>query len=90
VVVECSGVADPVPVVLTFLRSEFRDLVRVDSVIAIADAANFNLDQFASESARNQLRYADTILLNKCDLAIADYLTPGEAGRTGPNIGLIS
>jgi G3E family GTPase len=71
-VVECTGVADPLPVVLTFLRSEFRDLVRVDSVVTIVDAANFRLDLFASEATRNQLRYADTILLNKCDLASTD------------------
>jgi G3E family GTPase len=29
-VLECTGVADPLPVVLTFLRSELRDLARVD------------------------------------------------------------
>src|SRR5438876_2075785 len=34
-VVETTGLADPLPVVLTFLRSELRDLVRVDSVITV-------------------------------------------------------
>jgi G3E family GTPase len=73
-VVESTGVADPLPIVLTFLRSEFRDLVRLDSIVTIADAGGFSLDLFASEAARNQLRYADTILLNKCDLANGEYL----------------
>jgi G3E family GTPase len=73
-VVECTGVADPLPVVLTFLRSEFRDVLRVDSVITVADAGDFSLDRFASEIACNQLRYADTIVLNKCDLATTDRL----------------
>jgi G3E family GTPase len=73
-VVESTGLADPLPVVLTFLRSEFRELVRVDSVITIADAVNFSLDLFAGKAPRNQLRYADTILLNKCDLAAAEQL----------------
>jgi G3E family GTPase len=72
--VESTGLADPLPVVLTFLRSEFRDLVRVDSIVTVADADNFRLDLFESEAARNQLRYADTILLNKCDLASTDRL----------------
>jgi len=45
-VVETSGVSDPLPVVLTFLRSELRDRVRVDSIITVADAASFCLDQF--------------------------------------------
>jgi G3E family GTPase len=60
--------------VLTFLRSEFRDRVRVDAIVTIVDAENFSLDLFASEAAHNQLRYADIIMLNKCDLADADRL----------------
>lgn len=73
-VVECTGLADPLPIVLTFLRSEFRDLIRVDSIVTIADADSFCLDHFESLAARNQLRHADTILLNKCDLASFDRL----------------
>lgn len=68
-ITETTGLADPLPVALTFMRSEFRDLVRVDSILAVADAANFSLDLYESKSAHNQLRYADIILLNKCDLA---------------------
>ena len=68
-IVETTGLADPLPIVLTFLRPEFRNSVRIDSIITIADADNFSLDHFESRAARNQLRYADTILLNKCDLA---------------------
>jgi G3E family GTPase len=73
-VVESTGLADPLPIVLTFMRSEFRDLVRVDSIITIADADNFTLDLFESEAAHNQLRYADIVLLNKCDLASTDRI----------------
>src|SRR5262245_54656013 len=43
-VVETSGVSDPLPVVLTFLRSELRDRVRLDAIITVADAANFCLE----------------------------------------------
>jgi len=67
-VVETSGVSDPLPVVLTFLCSELRDRVRVDSIITVADAASFCLDQFESKAARNQLCHGDVILINKCDL----------------------
>jgi len=74
-VVECTGVADPLPIALTFLRSELRDLVRIDSIVTIADAGDFSLDLFASTAAHNQLRYADTILLNKCDLVAAEGLS---------------
>jgi G3E family GTPase len=73
-VVETSGVSDPLPVVLTFLRSELRDRVRVDSIITVADAASFCLEQFESKAARNQLCHGDVILLNKCDLVGAERL----------------
>jgi G3E family GTPase len=73
-VIETTGLADPLPVMLTFLRSEFRNLTRVDSIITIADAASFCVDLFESQAARNQLRYGDVILLNKCDLVGADGL----------------
>jgi G3E family GTPase len=73
-IVETSGVSDPLPVVLTFLRSELQDRARVDSIITIADAGNFRLDQFESKAARNQLCHGDIVLLNKCDLAGAAQL----------------
>jgi G3E family GTPase len=73
VIVETTGLADPLPIILTFLRSEFRDRVRVDSVITLADSENFSLDHFDSLAAYNQFRYADVVLLNKCDLA-KDYV----------------
>jgi G3E family GTPase len=77
-VVETTGLADPLPVVLTFLRSEFRDAVRVDSIVTVADVECFSLDLFDSPAARNQLRYGDTILLNKSDLASPAQLSDVE------------
>jgi G3E family GTPase len=73
-IVETTGLADPLPVALTFLRSEFRELIRIDSVITIADAENFSLDPFGSRAAQNQLRFTDFVLLNKCDLVGAERL----------------
>jgi G3E family GTPase len=72
VVLETTGVADPLPIVLTLLRSEFRDLVRIDSIVTMANAENFSLDHIESRAAANQLRYGDVILLNKCDLVTED------------------
>ncbi len=74
-VVECTGLADPLPIVLTFMRPELYNRVRVDAIVVIADAINFSLDLFAGRATENQLRYADIILLNKCDLAAPDDLT---------------
>jgi G3E family GTPase len=67
-VVETTGLADPLPVALTFLGSELRDLTRLDSIVTVVDAENFSLDLFNSEAAYNQIAYGDIILLNKSDL----------------------
>jgi G3E family GTPase len=74
IIVETTGVADPLPVALTFQRPEFRDTLRLDAIVAVADAEQFSLDLFDGIAPRNQLRYADAILLNKCDRAGAERL----------------
>ncbi|MBD1860938.1 MULTISPECIES: GTP-binding protein [Trichocoleus] len=67
-VVETTGLADPLPVALTFLGTELRDLTRLDSIVTVVDAENYSLDLFNSEAAYNQIAYGDIILLNKVDL----------------------
>jgi G3E family GTPase len=67
-VVETTGLADPLPVALTFLGTELRDLTRLDSIITLVDAENFSIDLFNSEAAQSQITYGDIILLNKVDL----------------------
>ncbi len=76
-VVETTGLADPLPVALTFLGTELRDLTRLDSIVTVVDAENYSLDLFNSQAAYNQIAYGDIILLNKVDLveeADADIL----------------
>ena len=67
-VVETTGLADPLPVALTFLGTELRDLTRLDSIVTVVDAANYSLDLFNSQAAYSQIAYGDIILLNKTDL----------------------
>ncbi|MEC4806021.1 MAG: GTP-binding protein [Jaaginema sp. PMC 1079.18] len=67
-VVETTGLADPLPVALTFLGTELRDMTRLDSIVTVVDCANFSLDLFNSEAAYSQIAYGDVILLNKVDL----------------------
>ena len=67
-VVETTGLADPLPVALTFLGTDLRDLTRLDSIVTVVDVENFSLDLFNSEAAQSQIAYGDTILLNKVDL----------------------
>ena len=67
-VVETTGLADPLPIALTFLGTELRDLTRLDSIVTLVDAENYSLDLFNSQAAHNQILYGDIILLNKTDL----------------------
>ena len=67
-VVETTGLADPLPVAMTFLGSDLRDLTRLDSIITLVDAENFGEEILQGEVARSQIVYSDMILLNKCDL----------------------
>jgi len=68
-VVETTGLADPLPIALTFLGTELRDMVRLDSIVTLVDAENFSLGLFNSQAAYNQIAYGDIICLNKTDLA---------------------
>ncbi|MFL0749258.1 MAG: GTP-binding protein, partial [Prochlorococcus sp.] len=67
-VVETTGLADPLPVAMTFLGSELRDLTRLDSIITLIDAENFDDQLLESEVGRSQVIYGDILLLNKTDL----------------------
>ncbi|HIK15678.1 MAG TPA: GTP-binding protein [Leptolyngbyaceae cyanobacterium M33_DOE_097] len=78
-VIETTGVADPLPIILTFLGTELRDLTRLDSVITVVDAETFTPDHFDSEAALKQIAYGDVTILNKTDLASAEKVQELEA-----------
>jgi G3E family GTPase len=67
-VIETTGVADPLPIVLTFLGTDLRDLTRIDSILTLVDVETFTSDHFGSEAAEKQITYGDIIVLNKTDL----------------------
>jgi G3E family GTPase len=67
-VVETTGLADPLPVAMTFLGTDLRDMTRLDSIVTVVDAENFSIDLFNSQAAENQIAYADILMLNKADL----------------------
>jgi G3E family GTPase len=77
-VVETTGLADPLPVAMTFLGSDLRDQTRLDSIITLVDAENFSDEILDGEVARAQVVYGDILLLNKCDLVSEERLTAVE------------
>jgi len=77
-VVETTGLADPLPVAMTFLGSDLRDATRLDSIITLIDAENFSDEILEGEVARAQVVYGDILLLNKCDLVSEERLSAVE------------
>ncbi len=74
-IIETTGVADPLPIILTFVGADFRDFTRLDSVITLIDGETFTPEHFDSEVAYKQIAYGDILLLNKTDLASREQLT---------------
>ena len=73
-VVETTGLADPLPVAMTFLGSDLRDLTRLDSIITVVDAENFDAEVLNTQVGRAQVLYGDILLLNKTDLVSVERL----------------
>ncbi|PSB07344.1 cobalamin biosynthesis protein CobW [Pleurocapsa sp. CCALA 161] len=78
-VIETTGLADPLPILLTFLSTELKFLTRIDAVITVVDAAAFDLKHFESDTALSQIRYGDLVILNKIDLATKEQIAELEA-----------
>jgi len=70
-VIETTGVADPLPVGWTFTRPGLSSFYRVDAIVTVVDAVNFATVAPDSLEARMQVERADILVLNKLDL-VAD------------------
>ncbi len=74
IIVETTGLADPGPVAQTFFVDEdVKAKTQLDSVTALVDAKHVMARLDDSKEAREQVAFADRIILNKVDLA-----TPAE------------
>ena len=74
-VIETTGLADPLPIILTFLGTELKFLTSLDAVVTVVDAAAFDAKHFESDAALSQIRYGDIVILNKTDLATGAKIT---------------
>lgn len=80
IIVETTGLADPGPVAQTFFVDEdVKAKTTLDSVTALVDAKHVMARLDDSKEAREQVAFADRIILNKTDLATPDELTAVEA-----------
>jgi G3E family GTPase len=80
IVVETTGLADPGPVAQTFFVDEdVKARTQLDSVTTVVDAKHVQLRLDDSKEAREQIAFADQIVLNKTDLVSEAELVAVEA-----------
>ena len=69
ILIETTGLADPGPVAQTFfVDQDLRDLVKLDGIVTLVDARHVLLHLDDSDECKQQVAFADVILLNKTDL----------------------
>ncbi len=69
ILIETTGLADPGPVVQTFfVDDEMKEKLSINGVVTLVDARHIIEHLDDSDEAREQIAFADVLLLNKCDL----------------------
>jgi G3E family GTPase len=86
IIVETTGLADPAPVAQTFFIDEnVGAKTKLDAVVTVADAKWLKDRLKDAPEAKNQIAFADVILLNKTDLVTPAELSEIEARIRGIN-----
>jgi len=69
ILVETTGLADPEPILNSVKATELSEMVYVDQVLTVVDASSWDADvHYESDTAIQQIVFADTLLLSKTDL----------------------
>jgi G3E family GTPase len=86
IIVETTGLADPAPVAQTFFVDDtVNRKTRLDAVVTVADAKWLRDRLKDAPEAKNQIAFADVILVNKTDLVTPEELREVEARIRGIN-----
>ena len=80
VLIETTGLADPGPVAQTFFTDEeVKESFKLDGIVTVVDAKHVGLHFDDTREVREQIGFADVILLNKTDLVSSAELEKIEA-----------
>jgi len=74
ILLEASGVAEPSGIAVTFNHPDFRDRIRLDSILCVVDAEHVFVAPEAMELKIFQMACADMVILNKVDLVGRDRI----------------
>ena len=86
IIVETTGLADPAPVAQTFfVDQEIADEARLDAIVTVADAKFLAARLKDAPEAKNQIAFADVIIVNKTDLVTPAEIEEVEARIRGIN-----
>jgi G3E family GTPase len=86
IVVETTGLADPIPVAQTFfMDQDAGEKAYLDAVVTVVDAKHGFEALHTHKEARQQVAFADIILVNKVDLVDNDSLSDLEARLSSIN-----
>jgi G3E family GTPase len=86
IIVETTGLADPAPVAQTFFVDEaVGEKTKLDAVVTVADAKWLKDRLKDAPEAKNQIAFADVIIINKTDLVSEEDLRELEARIRGIN-----
>ena len=86
ILVETTGMADPGPVAQTFfVDDELRDLFSLDGIVTLVDAKHVHLHLEDSNECKEQIAFADVLVLNKTDLVSERELEQLERRVTSMN-----
>jgi G3E family GTPase len=86
ILVETTGMADPGPVAQTFfVDDELRELFSLDGIVTLVDAKHVHLHLDDSSECKEQIAFADVLILNKTDLVTEPELEQLERRVTSMN-----
>ena len=87
-VIETSGLAEPLPVAFAFSEPQIKEYAELDSIICVIDSEN--CEQSLKEPiARDQLQSSDIVILNKVDLASSITHTKSLIRKYSPHTQII-
>jgi G3E family GTPase len=79
ILIETTGLADPAPVIQSFfLDDAIRRTTRLDAIVTVVDVRHI-AQHWDTEEAREQIVFADVLLLNKTDLSSESELAHVES-----------